>query len=152
MNNDNVIIILRDVICPKPKTWTEDYITACLPYCPVFDNHCWDKDQTPILDHRLTENTIRNQKSWGDFLRNDILGSEFNAAYKDGLNRGMSTLMNYPKEYGNTGPGYDWRTHTPTTRNDILELLKGDEMVDLARRENIVKVMGCIFKWGHRLM
>ena len=49
------------------------------------------------------------------------------------------------------GPGYNWRHHTPTTRNDILELLRSDKMVDLATKGNIVEVMGCVFKWGHSL-
>ena len=57
--------------------------------------------------------------------------------------------MDAPKEIGETGPGYDWRDHTPTTRNDILELLRSDEIVDLATKGNIVGVMGCVFKWGH---
>ena len=59
--------------------------------------------------------------------------------------------MNDPKEDGDMGPGYNWRTHTPTTIPDILELLKGDEMVDLTKSGNVVEVMGCVFKWGHGL-
>ena len=60
VNDDGMIIIPRDVIRPKPKTWTENYIATCLPYRPAFDKRCWDKDQNPILDHRLTKNTTQN--------------------------------------------------------------------------------------------
>ena len=68
VNEDGMIIIPRDVIRPKPKTWSEDYIAACLPYCPTFDKRCWNDDQKPILDHPLTQNTSSNRKSWGEFL------------------------------------------------------------------------------------
>ena len=50
-----MIIIPRDVIHPKPKTWTEDYITVCLLYHPVIDKRCWDKDKKHILDHHLSD-------------------------------------------------------------------------------------------------
>ena len=126
VNEEGMIIIPRDVFRPKPKTWHEDYIAACLPYHPAFVKCCWDNDKKPILSHRLTTNTTKNRKSWGEFLRNDMFGNAFNAACKDGWNRGMAELMSAPKEDGDTGPGYNWRNHTPTTRNDILELLKGD--------------------------
>ena len=104
VNDDCMIIIPQDVIRPKSKSWTKDYIAACLSYCPVFDKRCWDKNQKLILDHRLTGNTSKNQKSWGDFLRNDMLVFEFNAACKDGWKRGTKTLMNAPKEDGDAGP------------------------------------------------
>ena len=80
-----------------------------------------------------------------------MFGSEFNAVCKDGWNRGVNTLMNAPKEDDDTGPGYNWRSHTPATRNHILELLRGDEMVDLSRSGNLVEVMGYVFKLGHGL-
>ena len=105
VNNDGMIIIPQDVIRPKPKTWSEDYITTCLPYCPAFDKRCWDNDQKNLLDHRLTQNTTSNQKSWGDFPRNDLFGSAFNAACKDGWNRGVKALMDAPKENEDTRPG-----------------------------------------------
>ena len=87
-----------------------------------------------MLDHCLTSDTAYNQKSWVDFLRNDMFGSEFNATCKDVWNRGMNTLMNAPKEDGDTRSGYNWRNHTQTTRYDILELLRGSKMVDLAKK------------------
>ena len=40
VNDDGMIIIPRDVISMKPKKWSKDYIAVCLPYRPVFDNHC----------------------------------------------------------------------------------------------------------------
>ena len=61
VNEDGMIIIPRDVIRPKPKTWSEYYIAACLPYRPAFDKRCWNDDQRPILDHRLTQNTSSNR-------------------------------------------------------------------------------------------
>ena len=35
VNDDGMIIIPRDVIRPTTETWTEDYISACLPYHPA---------------------------------------------------------------------------------------------------------------------
>ena len=151
MNEEGMIVIPRDVFRPKPKSWTEDHIAACLPYRPAFDKRCWDANQKPILDHSLTQNTAANRKSWGDFLRDKLFGGAFNSACKDGWNRGMKALMDAPKEKGDTGPGYEWRGHRPTTRNDILELLRSEEMVDLATKGEIVELMGCVFKWGHGL-
>ena len=78
-----------------------------------------------------------------------MFGSAFNSACKDGSNRGMTVLMAAPKEIGDTGPGYDWKDHTLTTRNNILELLRSDKMVDMATKGNIVEVIGCLFKLGH---
>ena len=63
----------------------------------------------------------------------------------------MKALMDAPKENGDTGPGYEWRSHRPTTRNDILELLRSDKIVDLATKREIVEVMICMFKLGHGL-
>ena len=146
-----MIVIPRDVFRPKPKSWSDDYIAACLPYRPAFDRRCWDAKQRPILEHRFTQNTTANRISWGAFLRNELFGDAFNSACKDGWNRGMKALMDAPKENGDTGPGYEWRGHRPTTRNDILELLRSDEMVDLASKGEIVELMGCVFKWGHGL-
>ena len=80
-----------------------------------------------------------------------MFGSKFNAACKNGWNIGVNTLVSDPKEYGDTGPGYNWRRHTPATRNDILEFLRSDAMVDLARKGHLVEVMGYVFKWGHGL-
>ena len=80
-----------------------------------------------------------------------MFGSEFNSACKNGWNRGMKALMDAPKENSDTGPGYNWRHHTPTTRNDILESLSSNEMVDIAMKGQLVEVMGCVFKWGHGL-
>ena len=45
VKEDGMIIIPRDVIRPKLKTWSEDYIAACLPYLSAFDKHCWNVDQ-----------------------------------------------------------------------------------------------------------
>ena len=134
------------MIRPKPNTWSKDYIAACLFYCPASDKRCWGNDQKPLLDHRLTQNTTSNQKSWSGFLRNDMLRSAFNAAYKDSWNRGMKALMDAPREIGDMGPGYDWRHHTPTTRNDMLELLRSNEAVDIATKGNLVEVVGSMFK------
>ena len=80
-----------------------------------------------------------------------MFGSAFNSACKDGWNRGTKALMDALKEIGDTGPGYNWRHHTSTTRNDILELLRSDEMVDIVTKGNLVEVMGCVFKCGHGL-
>ena len=63
----------------------------------------------------------------------------------------MKAMINAPKENGDTGPGYNWRHHTPTTRNYILELLKSNEIVDIATKGNLVEVMGCVFKRGNGL-
>ena len=67
------------------------------------------------------------------------------------LEQGMKAMINAPKENGDTGPGYNWRHHTPTTRNYILELLKSNEIVDIATKGNLVEVMGCVFKRGNGL-
>ena len=63
-----------------------------------------------------------------------MFGSTFNSACRDGWNRGMKTLMDAPKEIGDMEPGYNLRDHTPTKRHDILELLRSDEMVDMATK------------------
>ena len=59
--------------------------------------------------------------------------------------------MDALKEHGDTGPGYKWRSHRPTTRNDIFDLLRSDKMVDLATKGEIVEVIGCVFKLAHGL-
>ena len=92
---------------------------------------------------------LQIETHWVIFLRNELFGNAFNLACKDGWNRGMKALMDAPKENGDTGPGYEWRSHRPTTRNEILELLRSDEMVNLATKGEIVEVTGFVFKWGH---
>ena len=59
----------------------------------------------------------RQSKLMGLFLRNDLFGNVFNSACKGGWNRRMKALMDAPKENGDTGPGYEWRSHRPTTQN-----------------------------------
>ena len=66
MNKEGMLVIPRDVFCPKPKSWSEDYIVACLPYRPAFDRRCWDAEQRLILEHCFTQNTTANRNSWGD--------------------------------------------------------------------------------------
>ena len=60
VNEEGMIVIPRDVFRPKPKSWSDDYIAACLTYCPAFDRRCWDTEQRPILEHRFTQNTTAN--------------------------------------------------------------------------------------------
>ena len=59
--------------------------------------------------------------------------------------------MNAPREEDDTGPGCNWQNHNLSTRNEILETLKGDNMIDLAKPGSLVDVMGCVFNRVHGL-
>ena len=60
----------------------------------------------------------------------------------------MKALMDAPKEIGDTGPGYNWRDHTPTKRNDILELLRSNEMVGMATKKKYSRDDGMCVQVG----
>ena len=70
VNEKGIIIIPQDVFRPKPTSWPEDYIAACMPYHLAFDKRCWDKDQKPILGVCLTINSYQPN---GAYMRHSYI-------------------------------------------------------------------------------
>ena len=101
-------------------------------------------------NHEIAENNLAGRRSWLKKIHDEVLGKPYRDAMTMGWNTGLATLMK-PEENIRGGVDFSFRGKTPTTQDDVKEILFGEEVTKMVKSGNLTEPMALLYKCGYYL-
>ena len=158
IENGNVVIPRDFWAVMSPNKLTDDWAVKSVPLAPFFELSAIDSSTNVVnTNHETGENTLAVRKAWLSKVRKIIFGKKYRDTVRMGWNTGLCNEM--PKRTGgersswgeNDGVDFAFRGKTPTTMEDVTNILFGDEVIKMVKDGHFAAAFGLLFKWGYYL-
>ena len=135
-----------------PSQLNGDWAAITIKFRPWFEK-CAINPVSKVVNanHEIAENNNAGRNSWLKRIQVEVLGKKYRDVMIMGWNTGPAKLMK-PEENTRGGVDFSFRGKTPTTQDDVKEILFGEEVTKMVKSGNLAEPMALLYKWGYYLM
>ena len=172
VNDDGLVIVNMDFFTGMcPSKLNDTWASLTLKFRPWFEPYAVDKNTGRVNEnHGCKKNVLANRTPWLQTVQNDILGKKYRDVMIMGWNEGLYQISEREKSGLAKSVGrvkysgekdqkslldhkidFSFRGKTPTTQEDVKNILFGDEVTKMVLDGSFEEPMALLFKWGYYL-